>query len=44
MIDELAEFLRDLINPEVYGHAVTQEVRDKAYALLKQLAMTGDRG
>ncbi len=27
-------FLRDLQNPEVFGHAVTQEVRDEAKRLL----------
>ena len=27
-------FLKDLLNPEMYGHAVTAEVRDKARELL----------
>ena len=28
------EFLRKLLNPEDYGHAVTEEVRDEARILL----------
>ena len=27
-------FLKDLLNPEMYGHAVTAEVRDRARELL----------
>lgn len=28
------KFLKDLLNPEMYGHAVTAEVRDRARELL----------
>jgi len=34
--EEIYRFLKDLLNPEMYGHAVTQEVRDKARELLRK--------
>jgi len=32
--EEVYRFLKDLLNPEMYGFAVTAEVRDKARELL----------
>lgn len=32
--EEIYHFLKDLLNPEMYGHAVTQEVRNRARELL----------
>jgi len=32
--EDVYRFLKDLLNPEMYGHAVTAEVRDKARELL----------
>lgn len=34
MSSEVETFLRNLLNPEMYGHAVTAEVRDEARVLL----------
>ena len=34
MSSEVEAFLRNLLNPEMYGHAVTAEVRDQARVLL----------
>lgn len=34
MSAEVESFLRSLLNPEKYGHAVTAEVRDEARKLL----------
>ena len=30
----VVRFLKDLLNPEMYGHAVSAEVRDRARMLL----------
>jgi hypothetical protein len=32
--DEVVQFLKDLLDPEMYGFAVTAEVRDRARELL----------
>ena len=37
----LKNFLMDLVDPEMYGHAVTLEVRQKAAQLLKELVWAG---
>lgn len=34
MSKEVEKFLRNLLDPEMYGHAVTAEVRDEARKLL----------
>ena len=34
MSKEVEKFLRNLLDPEMFGHAVTAEVRDQARALL----------
>jgi hypothetical protein len=34
--EKIYRFLKDLLDPEMYGHAVTAEVREKAKELLKQ--------
>ncbi len=34
MSNEVENFLRNLLNPDMYGHAVTAEVRDEARVLL----------
>jgi hypothetical protein len=37
-LDEyIYNFLKDLLNPEMYGYAVTAEVRDRARELLNQM-------
>lgn len=33
IVDEVTEFLNDLTNPEVYGHAIPLEVRQRAVKL-----------
>lgn len=33
----MKEFLQDLLHPEQYGHAVPQEVRQRAYRILNEL-------
>jgi len=32
--EAMKKFLKDLLDPEMYGHAVTAEVRDEARKLL----------
>ena len=34
MSEEVEKFLRNLLDPEMFGHAVTGEVRDEARKLL----------
>jgi len=35
--EAMYRFLKDLLNPEMYGYAVTAEVRDRARELLGQM-------
>jgi hypothetical protein len=35
--EKIYRFLKDLLDPEMYGHAVTAEVRDRARELLGQM-------
>jgi hypothetical protein len=35
--EAIYRFLKDLLNPEMYGYAVTAEVRDRARELLGQM-------
>jgi hypothetical protein len=34
--EDIYNFLKDLLNPEMYGFAVTTEVRDRARELLEK--------
>lgn len=34
MGDDIVRFLKNLLDPDMYGHAVSQEVRDEAKQLL----------
>lgn len=34
MTDDVRKFLKNLLNPEMFGHAVSAEVRDEARKLL----------
>jgi hypothetical protein len=34
MLEDLIEFIESLLDPEQFGHAVTEEVRDEARKLL----------
>ena len=38
--NDIARFLKNLLDPEMYGHAVSQEVRDEAKKLLNNYFLT----
>ncbi len=41
-LDKLIYFLNDMVDPEVYGFAVTDEVRREAAELLQELLVLRD--
>ena len=42
--DDIVRFLKNILDPDMYGHAVSQEVREQAKQLLnKYFKPEGDR-